>query len=220
MYSAMFPRFKSIIIHNLQVSLLVLAIWGYSYANFIPYAMALDVQENICHDFTYPHPQFAKWYTLYQFLSTWLLPVFLIIFFHFGMVFKVVKHRKTIKRSTYRSPADNGNSTKRRQKPKRKMVRILVVIVTLFALLTLPVHIWYLWYEFSDRSVTENYSLEVVEIFASLVYMHSAVNPIIYSIMDRSFREDVKSMLHPTPPTMELYPMRVINGATQESFER
>lgn len=97
------------------------------------------------------------------------------------------------------------------------MVKILIVIATLFALLTLPIHIWYLWYEYSDRSETEHYSLEVVEIFAALVYMHSAVNPIIYSIMDRSFREDVKTLLGLRPPGVEEFRMRVITGETQES---
>ena len=211
-----------ILVVFLQVTLLVLAVWGYSYANFIPYAISLDIKDDMCYDISYPHPDFAKWYTLYQFLSTWLLPLLLILFFHFGMVFKVIKHRKTIKRSTYRSPglAMNGNRAQNEKKRKRKMVKILVVIVTLFALLTLPIHIWYLWYEYSDRSETENYSLEVLEIFASLVYMHSAVNPIIYSIMDRSFREDVKRMLGFKPPSQESLRMRVINGATQESYER
>ena len=75
------------------------------------------------------------------------------------------------------------------------MVKILVVIVTLFAVLTLPIHIWYLWYEFSDRWSVKGKGEDVLEIFASLVYLHSAINPIIYSIMDRSFREDVKTIL-------------------------
>lgn len=204
----------------MQVTLLTLAIWGYSYANFIPYAIALDVEGGVCYDVNYPHPDFAKWYTMYQFLSTWLCPLLLILVFHFGMVFKVISHRKTIKRSTHRSNGANGNSSRtvNGKKRKRKMVKILAIIVAFFALLTLPIHIWYLWYEYSDRSETEHYSLEVLEIFASLVYMHSAVNPIIYSIMDRSFREEVKLIFGKKQESAELLRLRVLNGATQESY--
>jgi len=204
-----------------KVCLLVAVIWGYSYVNFIPYTMALEVRDDACYDWTYPHPEFGKWYTLYQFLSAWLLPVVLIALFQLGMVLKLVTHRKTIKSSTYRAPgpADSKSRGGNRRRPKRKMIKILVVIVTLFATLTLPIHIWYLWYEFSDRSETQKYSLEVLEIFASLVYMHSAVNPIIYSIMDRSFREDVKLMLGLKSRKKESLRLHVLNGATQESFE-
>ena len=137
------------------------------------------------------------------------------------MMLKLVTHQKTIKGSTYRSPGpEEGNSRGgNRRKPKRKMIKILVVIVTLFATLTLPTHIWYLWYEFSDRSKSERSGLEVLEIFTSLVYMHGAVNPIIYSIMDRSFREDVKLMLGLKSQKKESFCLHVLNGATQESFE-
>ena len=183
--------------------------------------MALEVHEDACYDKTYPHPEFGKWYTLYQFLSAWLLPVVLIALFQLGMVLKLVTHRKTIKSSTYRAPgpADRNSRNGGRRRPKRKMIKILVVIVTLFAVLTLPIHIWYLWYEFSDRSESQNYSLEVWEIFASLVYMHSAVNPIIYSIMDRSFREDVKILIGQKSRKKESFHLHALNGATQESFE-
>lgn len=202
--------------------IMALVIWLYSYGNFIPYAIALDVEPGRCEDMTdaYPHPEFAKWYTLYQFLSTWLCPLLLIIFFHFGMVFKVMKHRKTINRSKYHSTAvaNNGGRSANTKRRKLKMVKILITIVTLFALLTLPIHIWYLWYEFSDRSETEHYSLEVIEIFATFVYMHSAVNPVIYSIMDRSFREELKLLLGLKQRSLEGIRMRVINGATQESY--
>ena len=197
-------------------------IWIYSYANFIPYAISLKVLKEECSDHTYPHPNFAKWYTLYQFLTTWLIPLLLIIFFHFGMIVKVITHRKTIKRSTYQMASSETNGSSR-QRPKgkrrkRKMVKILIVIVTLFALLTLPIHIWYLWYEFSDRSETEHYNLQILEIFATLVYLHSAVNPVIYSIMDKNFREDVKAFFKLAPRTHEEIRMRAINGATQESY--
>ena len=106
------------------------------------------------------------------------------------------------------------------RRPKRKMIKILVVIVTLFALLTLPIHIWYLWYEFSDRSESQNYSLEVVEIFASLVYMHSAVNPIIYSIMDRSFRQDVKVMLGRKSQTRESIQLQGMGDTAKQTSPR
>jgi len=204
-----------------KVLLLVAVIWTYSYVNFIPYAIALGVKSGSCCDDQYPHPDFGKWYTLYQFLSAWLLPVVLIALLQFGMMLKLVTHQKTIKGSTYRSPGpEEGNSRGgNRRKPKRKMIKILVVIVTLFATLTLPTHIWYLWYEFSDRSKSERSGLEVLEIFTSLVYMHGAVNPIIYSIMDRSFREDVKLMLGLKSQKKESFCLHVLNGATQESFE-
>eukprot|EP00795_Rhopilema_esculentum_P015375 gene15375-6609_t len=204
-----------------KVTVLAIVIWIYSYANFIPYARALDVEEERCSDNHYPSPQFVKWYTLFQFFSNWLVPLIFIIVFHFGMVIKVISHRRTIKRSTYHTPSTQNQCNKqpsRANQKKRKMVKILVVIVTLFALLTLPNHIWYLWYEFSDRSEKQNYNLAILEIFAAFVYLHTAVNPVIYSIMDRSFRDDVKMLFNYKPTQPEAVRMRAINGATQESF--
>ena len=134
---------------------------------------------------------------------------------------ELVTHQKTIKGSTYRNPgpAEGNSRGGDRRRPKRKLIKILVVIVTLFALLTLPIHIWYLWYEFSDRSESQNYSLEVVEIFASLMYMHSAVNPIIYSIMDRSFRRDVKMMFGRKSRKKESFHLQRTNDTRQEGLQ-
>ncbi len=182
--------------------------------------MALDLVDGQCLDHEYPSAQFAKWYTLYQFISSWLAPLILIIAFHFGMIAKVVTHRKSIRKSTYRRTA-TGLQSKEATSAKtrnRKMIKILIVIVTLFAVLTLPIHIWYLWYEYSDRSETANYDLKVVEVFATLVYLHSAVNPIIYSIMDRNFREDVWSLFGMKDSRkQQAIPMRTLNGETLET---
>ena len=195
--------------------------WGYSYVNFIPYAIALGIQNGSCTDHKYPHPEIGKWYTLYQFLSAWLLPVVLIALLQFAMLWKLVTHRRTMMGNTYRSSAIAECSDQDGiRRPKRKMIKILVVIVTLFALLTLPAHIWYLWYEFSDRSKSERYSLEVLEIFASLVYMHSAVNPVIYSIMDGRFREDVKMMLGLKSQTREFFQLQVMVGTNKQTPAR
>jgi len=205
-----------------KVFLLFVAIWGYSYINFIPYTIALGVQYGICYDIRekYPNPEFGKWYTLYQFLSTWLLPVVLISVFHLGMVWKLVTHRKTIRGSIYcRSATADCRSQDGSSRPKRKMIKILVVIVTLFALLTLPIHVWYLWHEFADRSSSQEKGLNMTEIFASMVYTHSAVNPVIYSIMDQSFREDVKNMLGLKHQKKKSLLLRGVNGTTKGALD-
>ena len=194
---------------------MAIIVWIYGFANFIPYGMALKMKDGYCSDEDYPHKDFGKWYTLYQFLSTWLVPLMLIIGFHCGMITKVVTHRRSIRKSTYRSTLTHthprSNTTKMMN---RKMIKILVVIVTLFAMLTLPIHIWYLWYEFSNRSSTANYDLMVIEIFATFVYLHSSVNPIIYSIMDRQFRDDIKLFFGIAPTKQEEIPMRTMNADT------
>eukprot|EP00794_Sanderia_malayensis_P014022 gene14022-15481_t len=202
-----------------DVVILTIVIWVYSYINFIPYGIALDVVDGVCFDEHYPSPQFAKWYTLYQFISSWLAPLLLIITFHFGMIIKVLAQRKSIRKSTYRPTGRSTNEASRAKERNHKMIKILVVIVTLFATLTLPIHIWYLWYEYSDRSITESYDSKVLEIFATFVYLHSAVNPIIYSLMDTRFREDVKALFGcvESRAKRDGIPMRTLNGETGDT---
>jgi len=76
----------------------------------------------------------------------------------------------------------------RRLEHNRKIVKMLVSVVLLYAICLLPNQIVWLWYEFgSGQSWTHIHELLI---FGSLmVYINSSVNPLLYAGMNEEFRK-------------------------------
>ena len=90
---------------------------------------------------------------------------------------------------------ERNSQRRRRDRDDNRIVTVLIVLVLAFAVLTLPAAIWWLMYDFGGFKSSES-SMEIIEVFAALVYFHSCINPVVYFVMDRKFRNDVKKMLH------------------------
>ena len=183
-----------------KVHITIIIVWIVSYINFIPYTIALDVQYGYCHEYNFPSEQFRKGYTAFQFGLTYILPLICVAYFHYRIATVVKVHRKDIRHRAYtreisaRGSVSSNSSTGLRQARlnSSKMTKVLTLIVTLFATLTLPFQIWFIWHEFTDRSSQQNANLDVVAVFGALVFVHSGINPIVYSIMDKQFRTDIR----------------------------
>ena len=84
----------------------------------------------------------------------------------------------------------------KRKRPKRKkdrkLVKTLVTVTLCFVIMTLPLQIYFILLDFYIK-VPNGTHIRVAEVFASFVYLHCCVNCIIYSVLDKRFRKDVRA---------------------------
>lgn len=87
----------------------------------------------------------------------------------------------------------------------RKLVKMLVAVTMSFAIMALPPQIYYIWIDWIDSTSPD---LKFMEVLSSLVYLHCCSNCIIYSVMDKKFRTDVRKTIeyifNCTPKTSRL----------------
>ena len=82
------------------------------------------------------------------------------------------------------------------EKSKRKVVRLLVIIVVIFALCWFPIYVnHYFWFVRPDLYEKGMLPLEVEFFFSWLGHANSAINPCIYILMSDKFRRELASTL-------------------------
>ena len=90
------------------------------------------------------------------------------------------------------NPSDSNRAAA--EKSKRKVVRLLVVIVAVFALCWFPIYVnHYFWFVRPDQK--HKLPLEVGFFFTWLGHANSAINPCLYILMNENFRRELASTL-------------------------
>ena len=71
---------------------------------------------------------------------------------------------------------------------KRKITRMIMVVVLLFALCWLPLQIFNIWFRL-DKTFPRNRATYTFKVFAhTLSYANSCVNPFVYAFLGENFR--------------------------------
>ena len=163
----------------------IISVWLIALVVYTPYMHYLDVHGTRCHD-KYPSLTAQQIYSIIIFVSRYVIPLIILSYCYFNVA--MVVHRRPTRVSTHQNQAVENA----RKRENNRIVRILVVIVVAFALLTAPTSIWWLWYDFGGTNSAV--ALDMIEVFAALLYLHSAINPIIYGIMDQQFKKGVRDL--------------------------
>lgn len=76
---------------------------------------------------------------------------------------------------------------------KRRVTRLVIVIVFVFAVCWLPSHVVWLWVSFLGHTWQHTYAFYFLRITAHVLsYANSCVNPVIYALLSSQFREGVR----------------------------
>ena len=179
-------------------------IWILSFVLMLPYPMLFQVQFNSSQNVyqclqVWPwedpnDPAFKETYRVLKifhsivFVMLYALPLSIIIVIYFLICRKM--WRRIIP----------GNATESNlaaaEKSKRKVVRLLVTIVAVFALCWFPMYVnMYFWYVRPDLYLKGMLPLEVEFFFIWLGHANSAINPCLYILMSDNFRRELTSTL-------------------------
>ena len=80
-----------------------------------------------------------------------------------------------------------STSNQIRDEENRRVVKMLVIVTLVFAILTLPSTIMWMWLDFGQADLNFPHFWDVVEVLNILDFLNCASNPIIYSFCNESF---------------------------------
>ncbi|XP_065054293.1 neuropeptide Y receptor type 6-like [Rhopilema esculentum] len=158
----------------------LIIVWAIAVLTYSPAFALRQVINNRCQE-VHPNVAFSKVYSVLLVVIKYILPLSIIGWCYSKIVHAIRKRPKI---------GEHIAQQKRRRQDDKRIVRLLVVMVIAFAVMTLPASIWWLLYDFELFKSTDS-PMQITEILATMVYLHSCVNPIVYFIMDGKFRSDV-----------------------------
>ena len=147
----LFPdRFRSIAypyearISVRQAKFIILAVWMLALVVGLPILIVMDTKENgsriQCNEYGWPNANLRGAYTAVSFCLTYAIPLPLIAVFYSIIVFKLHQMSKeTSNKEGFRTARAKG-----------RVVKMLMVVVTCYALCFLPYHVVFMWFEFGD----------------------------------------------------------------------
>ena len=130
-------------------------------------------------------------YTLSIFIVLYVLPLFIIAGCYTSMAVVLCRQRVTM---TGRGNISSTH-TKRVVRARRRVARMVLVVVVVFAVCWLPIHCVNLMTVIVKIQVTRHITV-LKMISYCLSYLSSVINPFIYSFMNRTFRKAFHSTLY------------------------
>ena len=200
------------------VGLLVVLVWIYFVLAMLPMLFALDVHGGYCMEIHHPSEGFRKTYTMFLFITNYILPLIVMSFAHSRIIYRISQHNMMLRFSFCSEQQKISVSSTssigflflrsgdmpcvplsgpsramalKKTKKDRKISKMLAAVTLCFALFTLPSQIFYIWYDFGgSRNSNGDLNFKLMTMFGGLVYLHCCINPILYSVMDSNFRKD------------------------------
>ncbi|XP_078680130.1 neuropeptide FF receptor 2-like [Branchiostoma floridae x Branchiostoma belcheri] len=190
---------------NGRQSLAILGfIWVLSFAVMVPHALVLGTAERyhgrendtmvICKEW-WQSDGHRQANTLTVFVSCYLVPLLIIAILYIRIIIRIGLRQKsfgTEPRTERQRQKQLGYSDK-----KVTMIRMLILVVVLFALSWLPYHVVILMVDFKHFTNAEIQSmyLYAYPVVHWLGYCNSTMNPILYGYCNRNFRKEFQALL-------------------------
>ncbi|XP_068694681.1 neuropeptide FF receptor 1-like isoform X1 [Montipora foliosa] len=138
----------------------------------------------------FPTRTLRQAYSLVLFLVCYLLPLLFIAPAYTKMIFRLWHDRNDF-------PGSGVSEDPKNKKRKRNVLKMMVIVVTCYAICMLPTYVVFLWLDFGLRD-GENppFYFFILLSFTQMVnFCNSCVNPIIYWSLSEQFSKGFKKML-------------------------
>ncbi|CAB3995298.1 neuropeptide FF receptor 2-like [Paramuricea clavata] len=160
--------------------LMILPVWAISLVLVSPYMASLDIKDGECVEDFQSAGMDPKYYTIGIFITQYVVPLAIIAFSYIRVGRELTKN------------PNHDERTRSHYKETRKVLKMLIVVVVVFAILVLPLHIVQIWYDFFDGA-SSKYNEEISSIAITMLYGNSFTNPIIYNACNEEFRKSFRS---------------------------
>lgn len=171
---------------------IISAVWVLSTLITLPYILVLRLDENVmsCEEIWPKNLNYRRAYTLSLFLVQYVTPLMIIAFAYLKIAHEM---RKCVQKTNLIN-SDRGLVDSQRQKEARRVVRMLVVVTTLFAVCVLPNNLMWLWLDFGNGAEYEHF-WDLVAVTNIILFANSAANPIAYTLCNENFRDEFRLYL-------------------------
>lgn len=154
-------------------------IWATSLTFVLPYITVLTTRNSHCEE-TWSR-LYQRSYTLFIFAFQYVIPLTMISLAYVKIGLQLRRNQKNLTAAHRAQDRD-----------VEKVVKMMVIVVLIFAVCMLPNHIFWLLSDFSDDFKSERKDLSWGEM---LIYANSCTNPIVYSICIEEFRVAFKAYI-------------------------
>jgi len=158
-------------------------IWVFALALVSPYIAVLELRDSSCQEYFQEKGLKAGAYTISIFLLQYVVPLSII-----GLSY--IRIGRDLRRD--KGSYSNDALQRDQEREAHKVMKILTVVVIVFALLMLPNHIVFLWFDFGNGNKNPH-APSIMALCQICVYANSASNPLIYNAVNEQFREGFKN---------------------------
>ena len=158
---------------------LICIIWISSLFLVTPYMMGLKYNDESEECEEVWSKEQRRIYTIATFTMQYVLPLTQIIVAYAFIIYEIALKK---------SPSAPLYEDKQRHKESKRLIKLLLIITTTFALCVLPYHVVALALEFGN-GVSFKYIEDVSLGAYLLLYLSSALNPVTYNVFSSSFRD-------------------------------
>ena len=169
-------------------------------SSVIPLFIFYDMQNGICKIQWINKGRDSLIYDIFVMLFYFLIPLTIITILYLRIIFRLREKTELVTDSAIADP----RIKKRRFQETKRTIYILVTVVITFAILVLPKHAVSLLFNIKGWNTTDDGPRDEIskELYFGLMYIayfpypfHVAVNPVIYSLIDKKWRKDLKYMI-------------------------
>ena len=162
--------------------IIICVTWMLSLALTLPQVIVLgyDEEGKIC--FEYWHVSKQRIYTMFIFVVVCALPLLIIAVAYVLIIISIMK-----------KPRKLSYKDKRIRTENKKLVILSVIISMTFGICLLPNQIVWILYNYSDFDEFK-YSMDITLGAELLLFLNSALNPIIYNVFCATFREEFRQL--------------------------
>ena len=171
-----------------------------------PYAAFLGLQNNFCME-EWPKFLYRQIYTVFLAFVQYALPLLFMIAMYILASVRLFAAADSVRkislpvvengRKTYSAFKEHQNRKESfviSQEQNAKVTKIFVIIVTAFALCTLPNQVLWLWIDFGKDGDVTSLAKEII-ICRFFTYINGCVNPIIFFVFKRDYRQGLFKLL-------------------------
>ncbi|XP_041107636.1 neuromedin-B receptor [Polyodon spathula] len=147
-----------------------------SFTACVPYPLSEELQPKI--------------HSIMIFMVYFILPLTIISVYYYHIA-------RTLIKSAHNMPGEFSEHTKRQMETRKRLAKIVLVFVGLFALCWFPNHVLYMYRSFNYREIDSSLAHLVITLLARILsFSSSCVNPFALYLLSESFRRHFNSHLH------------------------
>ena len=173
-----------------KICLVALFIWVLASPLGIIYYFRIDLYEgqNMCLA-KYENNKEEIIHTVILFVIQMILPVLTM-----SVMYGIILYR--LRLPTVRKLSAHKSIFEIRQRRNRQSTKLFLTVVIVFYILTLPYNIFYIWYTFNWKTITNKEAItHTYHILLLILLCNSCANPLMYSRLHKSFRRDTVRLL-------------------------
>ncbi|KAJ8355841.1 hypothetical protein SKAU_G00186350 [Synaphobranchus kaupii] len=174
------------------------SIWLLSVLLAVPEAIFSQVvhiqDKNVTFTACVPYPlsneMHPRIHSVMIFLVYFLIPLGIISVYYYHIA-------RTLIQSAHDMPGEVSEHTKRQMETRKRLAKIVLVFVGLFALCWFPNHVLYMYRSFNYRHIDSSLSHLIITLLARVLsFSSSCVNPFALYLLSESFRRHFNGHLH------------------------